>query len=101
MTGLKTGRNVRKINQFKRLVTTTGLNKNKEFNNHLISLVKKNRGRGTITTLFKTFYFTVNKIQDREENPRQRYDKYYIHNEYYGFGTTFKIRNNVLSFCNK
>ena len=101
MTGLKTGRNERRVNQFRRLITTTGLNRNKELNNHLISLINKNKNSKKITTLFKTFNFTITQVYDMDENPRLKYDKYYIFNEYYGFGTTFKIKNNKLSFCNK
>ena len=99
MTGLRNGRNRRKINQFKKLITTTGLNTKKEFNNHIINLINNNKNGNKITTLFKTFYFTITKIQDKEVNRRLKYDIYYIFNPYYGFGTTFKIKNNNISFC--
>ena len=76
----------RKRDPFKRFIKITNLNKNKDFDNHLVNVVNKmiKNGKDKINTLFKTFYFTVEKIENRK-------NKYFVSNKYYGISSTYKF----------
>ena len=79
---------MRKPNQLKRLIRTMNLNKNHEFDNHLVNTVQKMKENGQmkVDTLFKTFYFTIEKSKETKKNI-----KFFVSNQYYGFGTTYSF----------
>jgi hypothetical protein len=86
---LRTGNgNERKRDQFKRFIRVVDLNKNNEFENHLKIVVRKmNRnGKNKIETLFKTFYFTIEKVEGKRIK-----NKYLVSNQYYNIGSTYRI----------
>jgi hypothetical protein len=78
----------RKQNQFKRFIRVTNLNKNNEFDINLINTIQKlkEKGLSKMDTLFKTFYFTVEK-----SNETRKKIKYFVSNQYYGFGTVYSF----------
>ena len=44
------------------------------------------KGVNKIDTLYKTFYFTIDRGKETKKN-----FKFFVSNQYYGFGTTFSF----------
>ena len=90
------GETVRKQVLFKRFIRSTNLNKNLEFDNHLVSVIKdmNEKYRDKTETFFKTFYFTIEKVENKrigKSGNKFLKNKYFVSNKYYGFGSVYKI----------
>ena len=96
MNQLKTGMK-NKQDQFKRFIRTTKLNENNEFDNLLINTIQKMNEKGVdkIDTLFKTFYFTIERTKETRKKC-----KFFVSNQYYGFGTTYSFNKDSYEFLN-
>ena len=87
----------RKRDPFKRFIRITNLNKNKDFDNHLVSVVNKmiEKGQNKIDTPFKTFNFTIERIEMKiiylESNEYLVSYKFLVSNKYYGISSVYKF----------